>query len=87
MRSQTRYDQPFICRRYLWRKRRIAADVSARVCFHYNRFRGFIRAWRVKSHDCIIEIAQLPRLNDAIWLNANFLHFFTQKWFASNAFN
>ena len=40
-------------------KRRIVAHVLARVCFPYNRFCGFIRAQRVKSRRCFIQIERL----------------------------
>jgi hypothetical protein len=33
-----KYDDLPAWRRYLWLNRRIIADVSARLCFHYNRF-------------------------------------------------
>lgn len=44
-------------------KRRIIAHVLARVCFPYNRFCGFIRAQRVKSRRCFIQIERLTLLN------------------------
>ena len=40
-------------------KRRIIAHVLARVCSPYNRFCGFIRAQRVKSRRCFIQIERL----------------------------
>jgi hypothetical protein len=36
--SFRKYDEMLICRRYWWQKRRILVDISARLCFRYNRF-------------------------------------------------